>query len=68
MRNYLSLSGLDLVRAANATSSVPARVLGMERDIGSLERGKLANFAVLDPATLAVTATFVGGQELWRAG
>ena len=67
MRNYLSFSGRDLVQAANATSSVPARVLGMERDIGSLERAKLADFAVLDPATLAVTATFVGGQELWRA-
>lgn len=65
MRNYLSFSGKDLVQVAKATSLIPARVLGMERDIGSLERGKLADFAVLEPATLAITATIVGGVELW---
>jgi N-acetylglucosamine-6-phosphate deacetylase len=66
MRNYLRFSGKDLARVANATSLVPARVLGMERDLGSLEVGKLADFAVLDRATMAVTATCVGGKELWR--
>ncbi|WEK52044.1 MAG: amidohydrolase family protein [Candidatus Kaistia colombiensis] len=65
MRNYLRLSGKDLVRAAHATSLVPARVLGMEHEIGSLARGKLADFAVLDPATLAVKATYVGGERLY---
>lgn len=66
MRNYLRFSGKDLVRAAHATSTVPARVLGMEREIGSLERGRLADFAVLDPANLSVIATYVGGVEKWR--
>ncbi len=67
MRNYLKFSGRNLAQLANATSLVPARVLGMDRDLGSLERGKLADFAVLERATLAVTATWVGGKELWRA-
>jgi N-acetylglucosamine-6-phosphate deacetylase len=67
MRNYYRFSGKSLAQVANATSLVPARVLGMERDLGSLERGKLADFAVLDRATLAVTATWVGGKQMWRA-
>lgn len=65
MRNYLAFSGKDLVRAAHATSLVPARLLGMESEIGSLARGKRADFCVLDAATLAVKATYVGGECLY---
>lgn len=68
MRNYLRLGRTDLVQAAHAASLVPARVLGMEADLGSLCPGKLADFAVLDPETLAVRATVVGGACLYRAG
>ena len=67
LRNYLRFSGRDLVQVAHATSLVPARVIGMEGEIGSIAKGKLADFAVLDPATLEVRATYVGGQRLWSA-
>lgn len=66
LRNYRAFSGRSLWQVAHAASVVPARVIGMDRDLGSLERGKLADFAVLHPETLAVTATWVGGKELWR--
>ena len=68
MRNYLRLGGADLVRAAHATSLVPAQVLGVERQQGSIAPGKLADFVVLERDTLAVTATFVGGLEMYRRG
>jgi N-acetylglucosamine-6-phosphate deacetylase len=66
MRNYVRLVGADLTQTAYATSLVPARVLGMEHEIGSIEVGKLADFAVLDPQTLAVEQTVVGGATLYR--
>jgi N-acetylglucosamine-6-phosphate deacetylase len=65
MRNYVGLVGADLTRTAHATSLVPAKVLGMESELGSIEVGKLADFAVLDPATLAVERTVVGGNIVY---
>jgi N-acetylglucosamine-6-phosphate deacetylase len=62
MRNYLSFGRVSLVQAAAATSLVPARVIGMERDLGSIEPGKLADFVLLDPTTLAVRRTVIGGR------
>lgn len=67
MRNYMAMGRIDLVQAAHATSLVPARILGMACDLGSLAPGKLADFAVLDAVTHAVRATVVGGQVLYRA-
>ncbi|MGB3028044.1 N-acetylglucosamine-6-phosphate deacetylase [Paradevosia shaoguanensis] len=68
MRNFLAFTGDDLVRAAYATSLVPARVLGRDHDLGSIEAGKLADFVLLDPVTRDVRATYVGGTHRYGEG
>jgi N-acetylglucosamine-6-phosphate deacetylase len=65
LRNYVAL-GVDLTQAAHAASLVPARVIGVESEMGSIEVGKLADFVVLDAGTLVVDETVVGGKSLYR--
>ncbi|MGV3650322.1 MAG: N-acetylglucosamine-6-phosphate deacetylase, partial [Devosia sp.] len=62
MRNYIAMAGVDLVQAAHAASFVPARVIGRDADLGSIEKGKLADFVLLDAADLSVVETVVGGS------
>ena len=66
MRNYLAMAGADLVQAAHAASLVPARVIGRDRDLGSIEPGKLADFTLLDAADLSVLETVIGGKVHYR--
>ena len=66
MLNFLTFSGAGLTRAAIASALIPARVLGLEREMGSVETGKLADFSLLDPSTFAVNATYVGGKQVYE--
>ena len=66
MRNYMRIGGADIVAAAHATGLNPARIIGMDTDMGSIEVGKLADFVLLEPQTLDVYATVIGGVERYR--
>ncbi|MFK7736185.1 MAG: amidohydrolase family protein [Pirellulaceae bacterium] len=51
--------GLDRGRALQALTIAPAKLLGIEKEVGSLEEGKVANFIVYDGDPLAATSEIV---------
>ena len=65
LRNLIAFTGMDLARAAIATSLNPARLAKCADQLGSLEPGKQADIVLLDDG-LAVQATFVAGEPKWE--
>lgn len=61
-------SGLSADDALRATTLTPARIFGFDRQLGSLERGKIANLVVSDKPIFdekaKVTRVFVDGREI----
>ncbi len=64
--------GLDDAKALEAITIVPARIYGVDDQVGSIAAGKRADFAVLNGAPLdpgtSVRATWIGGDEVWSVG
>lgn len=56
-------AGVELVAAVRAASTVPARVLGLEDEIGSLAAGRRADVLMVDRALSPVTV-LRGGREV----
>jgi hypothetical protein len=60
-------NGLSADDALRATTLTPARILGIDRQLGSLEKGKIANVVVSDKPIFEekakVTRVFVDGRE-----
>jgi N-acetylglucosamine-6-phosphate deacetylase len=56
-------AGVPLPEAVRMASLTPARILGVDRDLGSLEVGKRADLVVLD-AGLEVRQVYVGGEQV----
>jgi imidazolonepropionase-like amidohydrolase len=61
-------NGLSADDALRATTLAPARIFGVERQLGSLERGKIANVVISDKPLFEkdakVTRVFVDGREM----
>ena len=56
-------AGVPLPEAVRMASLTPARILGVEDEVGSLEAGKRADLVVLD-AELDVRQVYVGGERI----
>jgi N-acetylglucosamine-6-phosphate deacetylase len=65
VKNMSVMSGATLFETVRMASLTPAERVGMDREIGSLERGKRADVLVLD-RDLAVQRVFIGGEEFAR--
>lgn len=57
--------GIPLESALRAATANPARVLGMEDEIGSISIGKRADLTLLDAETLEVRHCVLGGKLLF---
>ncbi|MFC4304554.1 N-acetylglucosamine-6-phosphate deacetylase [Cohnella boryungensis] len=55
--------GVTLVEASRMASANAARQLGLDREIGTLEVGKKADFLLLD-AALELQSTWIGGHRI----
>jgi N-acetylglucosamine-6-phosphate deacetylase len=56
-------AGIPLPEAVRMATLTPARILGQEGEIGSLEAGKRADLVVLDQA-LNVQSVYIGGVKV----
>ena len=63
VRTMHRLAEIPLPEVIRMVSLTPARILGVEREIGSLEVGKKADLVVMD-AELNVKSVYVGGERV----
>jgi N-acetylglucosamine-6-phosphate deacetylase len=61
VRTFHQLTGGALPETVRMASLTPAKILGLDRDIGSIAAGKRADLVLLD-ARLEVRQTFIGGE------
>ena len=66
VRNLMSYASIPFARAIVCASAAPARLLGIERECGTLARGMRADFAVWDDR-YEILATVVGGEAVYGA-
>jgi len=67
VRNAVAFAGIPLAEAVAAATLRPARLLGIERDRGTLWPGARADLAVLDEAG-HVLETWIGGRRVHEGG
>ena len=64
VRNVLSWTGLSVPEVIRMATLTPAKSVGLETQVGSLEPGKRANIAIFD-SNFETRATFVRGEKVY---
>ncbi len=65
LRNVLLWTGLSISQAIRMVSLTPARVLGFDHEVGSIQPGKYANLAIFDK-DFNVIDTIMRGRSILR--
>ena len=65
VRNFIGLAGASIAEAVRCASLNPARSLGMDKEIGSLEAGKRADITIMDK-NFKIIKTFIGGRIIYN--
>lgn len=66
IRSFIEFTGCSIVEALNAATYNPAKVLGLDQSLGSIEEGFLANLVLLDE-NLNVMKTFSSGNVIYSS-
>lgn len=64
VKNVLNWTGLTVPEVISMASLTPAKSVGLEAELGSLEKGKLANLAVFDQ-NFETVETYVRGRRVY---
>ena len=65
VKNFIRIAGATLPEAVRCASLNPARVLGVQKDFGSIDVGKMADIVLLDEE-LTPWLTLVGGRKAFE--
>ena len=63
--NLVKDAGIPMVDAVKMASLTPARIIGIEKECGSIEIGKRADLCVMNPQ-LRVIKTILAGRTAWE--
>jgi len=67
LQNYLKFSKKTISQVSIAASLVPARVIGLDDKLGSIEKNKLADFILLRKDDLEISETFISGKSVYKS-
>ncbi len=67
IKNVVKSAGVPFEKAVKFATENPAKNLGVFDEIGSIEVGKRANFAVIDKETFKVYMTIRNGEIIYKA-
>ena len=67
MQNYFKFSKKSLSQVSIATSLMPAKIIGIDNKLGSIEKEKLADFILLDKKNLEISETYISGNLVYKS-